>query len=85
MREKIANWLIRMASRIRGHVAHVDFDGGVDDVAISDVTLFRFERMGDRLYWMRLYMADGKDHVFWLDSLSPDHSIYVRHEEESAL
>ena len=39
---------------------------GLDDVAISDVTLFRLERMSDDAFWIRLECADGRAVVIWL-------------------
>jgi hypothetical protein len=28
--------------------------------------MFRLERMDDDQWWMRLYMPDGNDYVFWI-------------------
>jgi hypothetical protein len=51
-------------------VCRIDFtkSGELDDVAISDVEMFRLEYMDTGSVWIRLYMRDGKDHVFWLNS-----------------
>ena len=39
-----------------------DDDGSVDDVVIRDVSMFRLERLGDHLWWMRCHL-DGDDYI----------------------
>jgi hypothetical protein len=43
--------------------------GDLDDIAISDVTMFRMDRMDSGVFWLRCY-RDGKPGViFWLRSM----------------
>lgn len=43
-----------------------DSNGDLDDIALSDVTLFRMERMSTNTFWLRVYRKNGRDVVFWL-------------------
>jgi hypothetical protein len=49
----------------------LDDDGAVDDVVIGPVKLFRLERMAEGVWWLRLYMPDGNDFIFWLHGNGP--------------
>jgi hypothetical protein len=49
----------------------LDDDGAVDDVVIGPVKLFRLERMAEDTWWLRLYMPDGNDFIFWLQGKGP--------------
>ncbi len=59
----------------------IDYDGSgnLDDVAISDVELFRLEYMDAKTVWIRLYRKDEKDIVFWLGARG---KITGRHETD---
>ena len=48
----------------------VDYDetGNLDDVAVSDVSLFRLEYMDDNRIWIRLYRKGTPDLVIHLES-----------------
>ena len=41
-------------------------NGNLDDVAVSDVELFRLEYMDDNHIWIRLYRKKKRDIVFTL-------------------
>lgn len=43
-----------------------DRDGGLDDVAIENVEMFRLERMDKNAWWACVYLEDGKRITFWL-------------------
>ena len=50
-----------------GFVRRIDHnDEGLDDVAISDVKMFRLERMDNGAFWLCCYYEDGGRDVFWL-------------------
>jgi hypothetical protein len=44
-------------------------DGNLDDAAISDVELFRMERIADGMFWITLYRAGEKEIVFSLTAV----------------
>ena len=48
----------------------IDYDEkkNLDDVAISDVTLFRMEWMASGSVWIKCYREGKPDVVFWLNS-----------------
>lgn len=47
----------------------VDYkDNQLDDIAISDVSLFRLERLDANNVWIRLYRDNGSDFVIYLSS-----------------
>ena len=49
-----------------------DVKGNLDDIAISDVTLFRMEWMDKDIVWVCAYTKDNPDgHRFWLRSGKP--------------
>lgn len=52
----------------------------LDDVVIPNVKLFRMERMDKNVWWMRLYMPDGKDFVFHVASSGREISIIAEIE-----
>lgn len=59
----------------------IDYDnrGGLDDIVVNHVTMFRMERMDDGCFWIRCY-CDGKpDVIFWLNSAQ---KITGKHEFE---
>ena len=41
----------------------------LDDVAVSDVELFRMERMAGGMFWIRLYRSRDKDIVFCINAV----------------
>jgi hypothetical protein len=42
--------------------------GGLDDIVVTNVAMFRMERMDSGVFWIRCY-CDGKpDVIFWLNS-----------------
>lgn len=44
-------------------------EGGIDDVAISDVTMFRMERMNNGCFWICAYTKENTDGFrFWLNA-----------------
>lgn len=47
-----------------------DDKGKLDDIAISDVSMFRMERMDKGAWWIAVYYEDGSRDVFWLRSKS---------------
>jgi hypothetical protein len=59
----------------------IDYDetGNLDDVAVSDVELFRLEYMDDNSVWIRLYRHDKPDIVIWLGAAG---KITGRHHPE---
>lgn len=54
-------------------------DGSLDDVAISiGGGMFRLEQMDKGVWWMALYMPDGRTHTFHFNA---KRRIRVLHEE----
>lgn len=57
----------------------IDSNGELDDVAISDVSMFRLERMDKGVWWMCVYYEGGGRDTFWLRSKK---KISANHEDE---
>lgn len=53
---------------------------GVDDVVLSDVAMFRLERMDTGAFWIKCYRDGKSDVAFWLRSTR---KIDIHHEIES--
>jgi hypothetical protein len=48
-------------------IERIDYaNGDLEDVAVSDIDLFRMERMADGIVWITLYRSGDKDIVFRL-------------------
>jgi hypothetical protein len=56
-------------------------DGNLDDAAISDVELFRMERIADGLFWITLYRAGEKEIVFSLTAV--ENNIVGKQEKDT--
>jgi hypothetical protein len=51
-------------------VERIDYaNGDLDDVAVSDVELFRMERIADGSFWITLYRAGDKEIAFSLNAM----------------
>lgn len=59
----------------------IDYDtrGGLDDIAIDGVSMFRMERMDSGAWWVAVYYEDGGRDSFWLNS---SRAIKAHHEDE---
>jgi hypothetical protein len=62
----------------------IDLDdaGRLDDVAISDVSMFRLERMDTGTWWVAVYYEDGGRDTFCLHSKK---KIDAHHEDERSV
>lgn len=58
-----------------------DDDGNLDDVVVTEVEMFRLERMDSDRWWMRLYMADGEDLVFHVELVKGVIQVFVEIEQ----
>jgi hypothetical protein len=56
-------------------------NGDIDDVAVSDVELFRMERIADGLFWITLYRAGDKEIVFSFNAV--ENKIIAKHEQDT--
>ncbi len=58
----------------------IDYDhkGDLDDVAISDVTMFRLEYMDNNRIWIRCYLEDREDVIINLSSNSKINGVVER-------
>jgi hypothetical protein len=42
--------------------------GDLDDIVVTDVTMFRMERMNSGSFWIKCYRDGKPDVAFWLNS-----------------
>jgi hypothetical protein len=56
-------------------------DGDLNDVAMSEVELFRMERIADGAFWITLYRAGDKEIVFSLTAV--ENKIVGKHEQDT--
>jgi hypothetical protein len=56
-------------------------DGDLADVAISDVDLFRMERIADGMFWITLHRAGDKEIAFSLTAV--ENKIVAKHEQDT--
>ena len=59
----------------------LDSSGGIDDVVLRDVDLFRLERMTSDTVWVKVYLKDGTAHTFNL-SADPNAGLCIAYEKE---
>lgn len=62
-------------------VERIDYtdDGTLDDVTVSNVSMFRLEKMSGTGWWIRVYRDGLDDLVFWLNS-SSEITIHIERE-----
>ena len=84
-RAQLLEETIVLINDLRGQVVEtelrLDSAGALDDVVVPLVQLFRLERMDDAAWWMRLYMIDREDFVFWIRGTQ--HAVDVTVERET--
>ena len=60
-------------------VERIDYaNGDLDDIAVSEVELFRMERIADGTFWITLYRAGDKEIAFSLNAV--ENKIVGKHE-----
>jgi hypothetical protein len=63
-------------------VERIHYAGGdLNDVAMSEVELFRMERIADGMFWITLYRAGDKEIVFSLTAV--ENKVVGKQEEDA--